>query len=153
MKLTYTKELIESKVKESRSFRDLTIRLGIRPHGGSIMNITKKVQKYGIDVSHFTGNGWARNTISNRKTPKEEILSKGKQRPHHILKRALFESGVPYICAVCGLKEWMKKPLYLEIDHIDGVKENNEIDNIRFICSNCHSQTKFYRYRGRRKVG
>lgn len=45
-------------------------------------------------------------------------------------------------CFVCGLgTEWNKKPLRLQVDHKDGDVHNNERENFRMICPNCHTQT------------
>lgn len=48
-------------------------------------------------------------------------------------------------CSVCNISEWNGKPLVLEIEHKDGNSENNTIDNVCFICPNCHSQTSTYK--------
>ena len=59
-----------------------------------------------------------------------------------MLKRALLEAGVPYECAMCGLDgTWQGAPLTLEVDHIDGDFYNNLLENVRFLCPNCHRQT------------
>lgn len=50
-----------------------------------------------------------------------------------------------YKCSCCGIDEWNGKELVLEIDHIDGIPDNNEPQNLRFICPNCHSQTDTYK--------
>jgi hypothetical protein len=59
-------------------------------------------------------------------------------------------------CELCGTKDWEGQPLTLELDHIDGDNFNNSLDNLRFICPNCHSQTTNFRGRnintGRKKV-
>lgn len=51
----------------------------------------------------------------------------------------------PYRCEVCGISEWMGKPISLELDHIDGNADNNAADNLRLICPNCHAQTETYK--------
>lgn len=49
---------------------------------------------------------------------------------------------MPYVCAWCGLDgTWRGLPLTLEIDYIDGDSQNNRIENLRFLCPNCHRQT------------
>jgi 5-methylcytosine-specific restriction endonuclease McrA len=50
-------------------------------------------------------------------------------------------------CSECGLGSWQDKPITLELDHIDGDKENNIRDNLRCLCPNCHSQTPTFRAR------
>lgn len=64
------------------------------------------------------------------------------------LKRYLTERD-EYKCSVCGLSEWNKKPIVLEVDHVDGDAYNNTENNLRFICPNCHSQTPTYKNRNR----
>lgn len=47
---------------------------------------------------------------------------------------------IPYQCNICGLSEWQNEPLQLELDSLDGVYNNLNLNNLRFLCPNCHSQ-------------
>ena len=44
-------------------------------------------------------------------------------------------------CSSCGITEWNNKPIVLEIDHINGIRMENYLSNVRLLCPNCHSQT------------
>lgn len=50
-------------------------------------------------------------------------------------------------CAKCGWdeKNVVTNKVPLEIDHIDGNSNNNEEDNLRLICPNCHALTANFR--------
>ncbi len=47
---------------------------------------------------------------------------------------------LPYECNVCGLTEWQNEPLRLELDSLDGIYNNLNLKNLRFLCPNCYSQ-------------
>lgn len=141
----YSKEILESVVKESKSYANVLRILNIKQAGGSHSYISRKIKNYDIDTSHFTGQGWNKGNVSNnRKTPDEifVLLPEGSIKPkRHQLKRALIETGTPYICKICKINPiWNNKELLLEIDHIDRNWLNNLKDNLRFLCPNCHSQ-------------
>lgn len=58
------------------------------------------------------------------------------------IKKFLIESGyLKYECAFCHIHEWSGGKLSLELDHINGIHDDNRIDNLRLLCPNCHSMT------------
>ena len=52
-----------------------------------------------------------------------------------------FKQTTEYKCSYCGISEWNNQPLTLQIDHIDGNNTNNIVENLRYLCPNCHTQT------------
>lgn len=79
----------------------------------------------------------------------EEILVKryetyGRRTSVVYLRRSMMESGVPYKCAGadCTLTgAWLGKPLRLQVEHKNGDWLDNRLENLEFLCPNCHSQT------------
>lgn len=68
----------------------------------------------------------------------------------NILRRNLIE----YRCSCCGIgPEWNGKPMTLILDHINGVNNDNRLENLRFVCSNCDSQLPTYKARNRKNIG
>jgi 5-methylcytosine-specific restriction endonuclease McrA len=61
-----------------------------------------------------------------------------------VRKRIIKENLLPYECNECGIKEWKGKALSLHLDHINGMNGDNRIENLRFLCPNCHSLTETY---------
>jgi hypothetical protein len=50
----------------------------------------------------------------------------------------------------CGVgKFWQGRPITLQIDHTNGIDGDHRIENLRFMCPNCHSQTETFCGRNR----
>ena len=64
---------------------------------------------------------------------------------HNIKRRIIQQKLIPYICSDCSnTGNHNGKPLSLQLDHINGKAEDNRLENLRFLCPNCHSQTDTY---------
>src|SRR6266511_923986 len=79
-------------------------------------------------------------------TPLEEVLVENSTYSRFHLKRRLLASGtLKNECAVCGQGQvWMGQPLAMVLDHINGVPNDNRLENLRMLCPNCNSQTATY---------
>jgi hypothetical protein len=83
--------------------------------------------------------------------PITELLVVGKSRGN-IKLRLLNARMLENRCERCSLSEWLGQPLTVQIDHINGIRDDHRLDNLRMLCPNCHSQTETYgRRNGNRK--
>lgn len=73
-----------------------------------------------------------------------KYLTLEETKDDRVRKRIIIEQR-GYQCQICGIVDWMGKPIKLELDHIDGNADNNTEENLRVICPNCHSQTETYK--------
>ncbi len=144
MSTKYTKELLSEAVVNSLSGAGVLRYLGLRQAGGTQAHILKLIKKYDLDTSHWHRQAHNKGKVSPKRKNADDILiilPEGSARAkRHQLERAMLESGFKLKCK-CGLgTEWQGKSITLEINHIDGNWLNNLIDNLEFICPNCHSQ-------------
>jgi hypothetical protein len=87
--------------------------------------------------------------------PIEELFVAGRPRNRgHLRQRLLREGLKEERCEECGLGEWRGKPLRVTLHHLNGDQFDNRLENLRFLCPNCHSQTPNYGGRnGHRRPG
>lgn len=119
----------------------------------------KRAYKEGRKKPFFT-NEHRTLTIKNRKDDVIKDLftdANARYRSNHYLKKIIKEFKlIDWKCSCCGIDNWCNKDISLELDHIDGHANNCKLDNLRFLCPNCHSQTHTFRGRnintGKKKV-
>lgn len=79
----------------------------------------------------------------------EGRVTKGETKRRQV--RRFLEEEYGHKCAICGLTEWMGKPIPLVVDHIDGDPLNHKIDNFRLVCGNCDMQLPTYKAKNKGK--
>ena len=89
----------------------------------------------------------------DQKYPLDEVLTENSTYSRTNLKKRLVnENLIEYKCACCGIgPEWNGKPMPLILDHINGVNNDNRLENLRFVCSNCDTQLDTYKSRNIKK--
>jgi hypothetical protein len=131
-------ERLKQAVANNTSIAGVCRDLGIVDRGGNIHTIRFHITRLALDTSHHTGQAWKKeNFITPNQTSGKAVIKK------HMIRN----NG--HRCEQCGLSEWQGSPIPLELDHIDGNPSNNDPNNLRILCSNCHAQTPTFRNKRR----
>lgn len=150
----YIKEKLEPIVKKCKTFSDVFRKFNNTNtvHGGSSFYLRNKIKELNIDTSHFdmyhkqkgsktTGIRYSMDEFIDRFLNISPAFIRTS-----VLKDKLIGFGIKnYECENCGNKgEWQGKKLILQLDHINGIRTDNRIENLRILCPNCHTQTTTY---------
>ncbi len=140
---------------KSTSVRQVISKLGLVEAGGNYEQIKKYLKFYKIDTKHFTGVGWSKGLrrIGKPILSLESILTINNYYQSFHLKNRLYNAGIKdKKCEECG---WAKMSedgrIPLELDHINGDRHDNRLENLRILCPNCHSLKTTHRGLNRTK--
>ena len=152
----YTKEWLSELCKESYSYAEVLRKAGRKQGGGTQATLRKKIEEFKIDISHFTGQGWKKQSnyspqVYKEKYSLDEILIKNSPITQKVLREYVKRHNLlEYKCQTCGCDgNWQNGKISLEIDHINGNNSDDRIENLRYLCPNCHALTETYRGRNK----
>lgn len=149
-------------VARSSTFTEILAHFGIRNIGHNNLTLKKRLHEENIDYSHIPlGSGRAANfkgkgvpkpltveecleTVFIKDSPRSQKMARTYAKRYNLIDRK---------CRDCGLTdEWNGKTLVLQLEHINGESNDNRLENLCWLCPNCHSQTPTYTGRGKRCV-
>ncbi len=146
---SYTEEELRKAVSENISKRASLLALGLEAQGGGYKTIQRMIDVLNLDTSHWLGKGYLRGKSHNfnkkSKIPLKDILVENSTYDRGRLKWKLIkENLLTYECFVCKLVDWLGQPIILRLDHINGINDDNRLENLRLMCPNCDSQSSTF---------
>jgi hypothetical protein len=135
-------------VAESKTWTELLKKCGYNNSGNASV-VKKRIKDMNIDFRHLPqGQNWAAGTKNIiLKYALSDILKENSTYTsmNCLKKRLMKELNWERKCHCCNLTEWQGKPIPLEMEHKNGIHNDNRIENLAFLCPNCHALTDTYK--------
>jgi 5-methylcytosine-specific restriction endonuclease McrA len=134
-------------VSKSHTIADILRYFGMNNKGGNHHTVKRRAKEENIDLSHIALGKSANKgkRFPPKKTDEEYFTINGTTNRGSIKGRIIRNNLIPYECAGCGLKDmWNNKKISLQLEHKNGIPNDNRLENLCFLCPNCHSQTDTY---------
>lgn len=149
-----TDEQFVELIKNSSNIAEVLFKLGYTVKGNSwgYSQIKQRMVDLNLDKKDFKGKSALMRDTRQKEISADKLLRVNCKHARNVLRRYIVKNNLLlYKCAICGLSEWNGKTLSLELDHINGINNDNRLENLRFLCPNCHSQTCTYGSRNQQK--
>jgi hypothetical protein len=150
----YSEDEARAAVTASLSWAETLRRLGMCASGGAQEVLKKYAQLWGISTDHFDPYAAVRGSGKQRRRALDEILVEQSSFARNHLKERLYDAGLKQPeCELCGQDElWQGRVMGMILDHINGVSNDNRLENLRIVCPNCAATLDTHCARKRRVV-
>ena len=145
-------EEVKKVVLNTSSAAEACRRLGMSTQG-TATRFRAFLDQNNIDYSHWTGQLWSKDKtsledkrIKSTGSTYEDVFCEDSSASATYVKSLIIRKQLlPYKCSVCNMNPiWNGKELKLQMDHINGNRKDQRLENLRMICPNCHSQTETF---------
>lgn len=149
-RVTFDPAVISAIAARSLSVADMMRALDLPDSPANYRRLRRAIDVHRIDTTHFRRGAWRKpDDRPVRIFDPGKVLRLTPDAPgrpkREFLHRAMIASGVEERCALCGTGTmWRGRRITLEIDHINGDYRDNRLENLRFLCPNCHATTETY---------
>jgi hypothetical protein len=131
-------------VRRSTGYSSILRRFGLSNKGSNWKTVKRRMDLLNLTVDDFLPKVASKPFVQLYENSevfcKDSLYSRTKLR-----KRVLRDSLLEYVCSICGIGPiWNEQNLSLQLDHINGDSCDHRLENLRFLCPNCHSQTRTF---------
>ena len=141
-------EELQNLLNTHNTYREILDKLNVRASCGNYKTLNIVIKHYELDLTNITQNRHKKiveNGKKMRKTDADIFSPLSTFNNRFFIKKRLLDKGWEYKCCECGITNFYNnKPISLQLDHINGIYNDNRLENLRFLCPNCHSQTSTF---------
>ena len=147
-----SKEDFAKIIQESFTFTEILKKCNLDNKGSNINTLKRRAIKENVDFSHIKsgrnhnkGRIFIKERISLLQAKEKYFIENRCNRRETIKILLLRYNLIPHECNECKCSSlWNSKFLSLQLHHLNGKNDDNRIENLIFLCPNCHSQTENY---------
>lgn len=145
-------EELQRILDKSSTFVEVLSTLGYEKYNGNHRTLKKRLASETFNMEKFNANYliWKKMDTKKNSTKSqvpliEHLVENSLCDRGSVKRRILEEKLIEYKCKKCGITDtWKNEPISLQLEHINGVNNDNRLENLCFLCPNCHSQTRTF---------
>jgi hypothetical protein len=134
-------------IRRSTSYREILNEFGFSPKGGNLKTLKMRIEEDCVDDSHIRNRPKTLNANISIEIPDDDLFASNSRHGRGIVKKRIIRHKLidHTTCSECGMNnEWNDKPISFVLDHINGIPNDHRLENLRFLCPNCNSQTSTF---------
>ena len=148
----FSKEELQRIVNTSNTMKEVMRKVGLSAEGGNRVTLYRILSEYNTDISLLNSNRklFLNNQVKNLAERKRiatnlMFVVNSPYGRGQVKNRILSEKLIEYKCKSCRNKGvWKNKILCLQLEHKNGINNDHRLENLCFLCPNCHSQTSTF---------
>jgi Zn finger protein HypA/HybF involved in hydrogenase expression len=145
---TTSLESLQKLLDNSCSFVEVLNNLGLSAHSGNHRTLQERIKHDNLNIEILAAKRKEKVKIINkrRQINIEDIFTVNSNFSTKTVKSKVLQGNlIEYKCNNCGNNgRWNGEKLILQLEHKNGNSKDHRLENLCFLCPNCHSQTETF---------